>query len=225
MAITEVQSVIEDPTKLKDIFGSTPTLIGDIVVDVLLGETPVHSWELTQHPVEAGLDVTDSRYKKPVGVSLDCIFTDPEFSVSEIAGDIVGAIASGGSLKDANPFSKATWREKRDALDELSRGNNFIDATTPNGEYTSMMIRDIRPVFDKNKANAFFFRIDLQHVDVASSDIVAVDDSQIPEDLKKKKNPDAAKKTAKTKKKGKKVVEDAGAKKESVLNKLIGKYL
>ncbi len=45
MSIAQVQSVIEDPSKLKDLFGSTPTLIGDIVVDVLLGETPILSWE------------------------------------------------------------------------------------------------------------------------------------------------------------------------------------
>ena len=225
MAIAQIQSVIEDPSKLKDIFGSTPTLIGDIVVDVLLGETPIHSWDLTTHPVEAGLDVTDSRYKKPVGVALDCIFTDPEFSVTELVGDVVGAIASGGSLADANPFAKATWQEKRDALYELMELNKFIDVTTPNGEYTSMMIKDVRPIFSKDRANAFFFRVEIHNVKTVSSDVVAVDDSQIPEDLKKKKDEDAAKKTAKKAKKGKKAAESATDKKESILNKLIGKYL
>jgi len=223
MSIAQVQSVIEDPSKLKDLFGSTPTLIGDIVVDVLLGETPILSWELTSHPVEAGLDVTDSRYQKPVGVALDCIFTDPEFSLDSLVAGAVSAI--GGSLNDANPFAKATWQEKRDALKELQTKNKFIDVITPNDEYKSMMIKDIRPVFGKDHANAYFFRIECQHVQTVSSDIVAIDDSQIPEDLKAKKDAAAAAKTAKKAKKGKKAAEKATPKKSSVLNNLIGKYL
>ena len=74
MVLPVVQGIIDNPSKLKDLFGSTPTLIGDIVVDVLLSESPTYSWELTKHPVEAGLDIVDSRYQKPVLVSLDCIF-------------------------------------------------------------------------------------------------------------------------------------------------------
>lgn len=225
MAIAQVASMIKDPSKLKDLFGSTPTLIGDIVVDVLLAETPILSWELTQHPVEAGLDVTDSRYQKPLGVALDCIFCDPEFTLEEFVGDVVGAVASGGSLKDANPFTKATWQEKRDALEALQTKNAFIDVTTPNREYSSMMVKDVRPLFDKDKANAYFFRVELQQVTTATSDIVAVDDSQIPEDLKKKKDTDAAKKTAKKAKKGKKKAETATTKKSSILNDMFGKYL
>ena len=225
MAITDIQGIIEDPSKLKDLFGSTPTLIGDIVVDVLLGENTNHSWDITKHPVEAGLDVTDSRYKKPAGISMDCIFTGPEFSVTEIVGDVVSALASGGSLKDANPFSKATWQEKRDALYELMNQNLFIDVVTPNTELSSMMISDVRPLFDKDKANAFFFRVECEHVQTVSNDVVAMDDSQIPEDLKKKKDQDAAKKIAKKAKKGKKAAEDATDKKQSILDGLIGKYL
>lgn len=225
MAIEQAQGIIEDPSKLKDLFGSTPTLIGDIVVDVLLSEAPLLSWELTAHPVEAGLDVTDSRYQKPVGVTLDCIFTDPEFSIDSLVGGAVGAIASGGSLADANPFAKANWKEKRDALEELSKQNKFIDITTPNGEYKSMMIKDIRPIFDKNKTTAYFFRLEAHKVTTVSSDLIAIDDSQIPEDLKAKKDAAAAAKTAKKAKKGKKAADTATPKKSSVLNNLIGKYI
>ncbi len=225
MAIAQVASIVKDPSKLKDLFGSTPTLIGDIIVDVLLSETPILSWELTQHPVEAGLDVTDSRYQKPIGAALDCIFCDVEFSIEGLVGDVVGAIASGGSLSDANPFAKATWQEKRDALLELSTLNTFIDVTTPNGEYKNVMIRDVRPLFDKDKSGAYFFRIEFQRVETVSSDIVAVDDSQIPEDLRKKKDKTAATKTAKKAKKGKKAAKKATPKKSSILNDLIGKYI
>jgi len=225
MALPPITSIVKDPSKLKELFGSTPTLIGDIVVDVLLGENQILSWELTKHPVEAGLDVTDSRYQKPVGVSLDCVFCDPEISVSAIAGDLANAIISGGSLSDANPFAKATWQEKRDALRETQTANKLVDVVTPNNEYDSMMIKDIRPIFDKDKSGAYFFRIELERVEVVSSDIVAIDDSQIPEDLKAKKDAAAAAKVAKKKKAGKKTPPVADKKKSSILNDLIGKYL
>jgi hypothetical protein len=225
MVLAAANQIVKDPSKLKDLFGSTPTLIGDIVVDVLLGENQILSWDLTKHPVEAGLDVTDSRYQKPVGVTLDCIFCDPDFSLGGLAGGLADAIVSKGPLSDANPFSKATWQEKRDALRDLQTGNRFIDVTTPNNEYDSMMIKDVRPIFDKDKADAYFFRIDLERVETVSSDVVAIDDSQIPEDLKAKKDATAAAKTGKKKPKGKQTPKDASKKKSSILNNLVGKYL
>lgn len=225
MVVPIVQGIITDPKKLKDLFGSTPTLIGDIVVDVLLSESPIYAWDLTKHPVEAGLDVTDSRYKKPVGVALDCIFCDPEFSADALIGNVINAIAQGGSLKDANPFAKATWQEKRDALFELMDLNKIIDCTTPNGEYFGVMIKSVRPTTDKDKSNAFFFRIELESVETVSSEVVAIDDSQIPEDLKAKKDAAAAAKTKGKTRGGKKTTDTASEKKSSVLNNLIGKYL
>ena len=75
------------------------------------------------------------------------------------------------------------------------------------------------------QADVYFFRIELERVQTVSSDIVAIDDSQIPEDLKAKKDAAAAAKAAKKKKAGKKTPETADQKKESILNKLIGKYL
>lgn len=225
MVLPTAIGIIKDPSKLKSLFGSTPTLIGDIVVDVLIGESQALAWDLTKHPVEAGLDVTDSRYQKPVAVSLDCVFCNPDLSLGGLAEGAVASIVSGGSLADANPFAKATWEEKRDALRDLQTSNKLIDVTTPNNEYTSMMIQSIQPIFDKDKSDAYFFRISLERVETVSSDIVAIDDSQIPEDLKAKKDAAAAAKTGKKKPSGKKNTEPAGEKKSSILNNLIGKYL
>ena len=216
MAIVEIQEFISDPKSLKDIFGSTPNLIGDIPIDVILSETPIHEWDITQHKVDAGLDVTDSRYKRPVGVTLDCILTNPEFSVTNIASKFI----SGG-----NPFTEATAKEKKEALEELADRNAFIGVTTPDNEYVSMMIKSISPILDKNKKNAYFYRITLMNVRTVSSTIVAVDDSQIPEDLKKKKKAGSDKKTSKKKKKGKLTAAQAKSKNQSILDKLIGKYI
>lgn len=216
MAITEIAGIIKDPSKLKDIFGSTPTMIGDVVIDVLLSESPSHEWDVTKHPVEAGLDVSDSRYKRPVSVTLDCILTNPDFSVTNIASTLIG----GG-----NPFKIIPWEEKRDALTELMDQNKLVDVITPNGEYSSMMVTSAAPMFDKDKSKAYFFRITLEHLIMVSSDITSVDDSQIPEALKKAAQPAAKKKTAKAANAGKKAAGKATEKKESILFKLVGKFL
>jgi hypothetical protein len=218
MVIERTQGIIDDPEQLKELFGTTPTLIDTIPVDVLLSETPTHDWDITSHPVEAGLDVSDSRYKRPVSVTLDCIFTDPDFSIDGILESVVGDIATGGNLDDSTLFRESTWGEKKEALETLAARNVLIDITTPNDTYTSMMIKSIRPLYDKDKSNAFFFRLVADNLEIASSDIVAIDAAEIPDD------PQAKKKTNKTKNKGKKTaVEDE--KKSSVLNNLIGKYL
>jgi hypothetical protein len=216
MAITELTGIIKDPSKLKDIFGSTPTLVDDITIDVLLSETPSYEWDLTKHPVEAGLDVTDSRYKRPVSVTLDCILTNPDFSITNILSTAIG----GG-----NPFKVVPWEEKRDALDELMNQNKFIDVVTPNREYSSMMITSVQPMFDKDKSKAYFFRITLERVETVSSEIVNVDPSQIPESLKKAGDSGAKKKTAKAANAGKKAAEKTTEKKESILFKLVGKFI
>lgn len=211
MAITEVQGIISDPSKLKDIFGSTPNLIDDIVIDVILSETPIYSWDIPKHAVEAGTKVGDSRYKKPISLTLDCILTDPDLSVSGIAKSL---------LAGENPFTQATWQEKRDALTDLMDQNKFIDVVTPNDTYDGLMITDVKPIFDKDKSKAYFFRVVFEKVPVVSSEIVSVDESDIPV-----KNKPAAKKTAKKTKAGKKTVQTASEKRSSILNNIVGKYL
>ena len=69
------------------------------------------------------------------------------------------------------------------------------------------------------------FRIELESVETVSSEVIAIDDSQIPEDLKAKKDAAAAAKTKGKTRGGKKTTDTASEKKSSVLNNLIGKYL
>jgi len=214
MAITEIQGIIKDPSKLKDIFGSTPILIDDIPVDVLLNETPIYSSDITKHKVEAGLDVTDNRNRRPVGLILECIFTDPDFSL----GNVVGSLLSG-----ENPLAQQTWQEKKGALEALDLANKAIDVVTPLDTYESMMITSIQPTVDVSKSRAFFFKIEFEEIRVVSSDVVAVDDSLVPQKLKEKADPAAKKKTGKLKNAGKKAAGAASPKSESVLSKLLSK--
>jgi len=220
MAIAEIQGIIKDPKKLKQIFGSTPTLIGDIPVDVLLNESPGHDWIITDHPVEAGLDISDSRYKRPVSVALDCVFTNPDYSLD--------TIIAGGA-----PWKQALWYEKKEALEALSNQNIIIDIVTPDNTYENFMIDAIQPTYSKDIHNAFSFRLNAVHIETVSSEIVSVSASQVPKRFVKKdpkKDKIKKKSSMKTKGKhsgGKKTAKkiDPKSKKQSILNKLIGKYL
>ena len=103
MSAPSVANIITDPTSLKDLFRSTPILIGDVKIDVLISETPVYDFEVTGRPVEAGLDVTDARIAKPIALTLECIITDDIFELS---------VSSALSMLDGIQ----TWQDKKTAL-------------------------------------------------------------------------------------------------------------
>ena len=61
-----VIEVIKDPSRLKELFGSTPTKIGDVTVDVLFEEIPDLQWDIPEQRVDVGVDVADTRYQSHV---------------------------------------------------------------------------------------------------------------------------------------------------------------
>src|SRR5574343_1708494 len=183
MGIAAITAVIRDPSALLAMFGFVPSLIEYITIDVLVSESPVYSWDITRHPVEGG-DVTDARVKQPIGLSLDCVFTDMQLSATNIIS---------GLLKEN--FSLSTWRDKKDALYALADTNQRIDVRTPLDLYPNMMIREITPNQDKNTGGAFFFNIQFEKVITVASLWGNVDPRDLPignqtiavEDLQKAK--------------------------------------
>lgn len=170
MGIADIANVIKDPSSLLAMFGFVPSLINDIIIDVLERETPSYAWEISRHPVE-GTDVTDSRVKQPTGLTLDCIFTDMQLS----ATNIITSVLNGG-------FSLHTWRDKKEALYTLAESNQVIDVRTPLDLYSNMMIKSITPNQDKTTGSVFAFSIEFERVTTVSSEWGYVDPSDLPVD-------------------------------------------
>lgn len=214
-------ALIKDPSRLKEIFGSSPTMIGGLKIDVLRSETPQLIWELAKHPVDVGVEKTDNRYVRPVGVTLDCILLDPEYSLTAVIG---AASALGGQGMD--DFDHGDWRTKRDKLLTAIGKNDPITVVTPSGiDYTDMMVTDIIPDIRLETAAGFFFQVSLEKVEFVQSQVTNLDLSNLPDSLKPKKAKEAKKKSSGKQNQGQGSAKSASDKKSSLLNDLIGKYL
>jgi len=167
---------ITNKQELKDYFGLNANLIGELPIDVLTSVQPIHNWDVTEYPVEEGFDITDARIKKPIGLVLDCIFTDPDFSARS-----AGKAALNGT------WNTDSWQDKRDKLYEYSDSEEVIDVLVDGTQYESMVITNIDPNRVASTSNAYFVKIELKFIRVAASKISDVDESQIPKKKKAKK--------------------------------------
>lgn len=174
MGIPSPANIVSDPSSLMDMFKSTPILIGEVVVDVLVSETPVYDFEVTARPVEAGLDVTDARIAKPVSLTLECIITDDIIELS-----LASALSLLGGIQ--------TWQDKKNKLFELKDSNQLIDVITPLDTYDDMVIASLQIDQTKSTSTALFFRISFKNIKLVKTAFGLVDDSAIPEAKKKKK--------------------------------------
>lgn len=166
---------------LKDFFGLTPNLIGDLPIDVVLSESPTYDFEITEHPVMSGASISDARIKKPIGVTLECIFTDPDFSAGALAKSFI-----------SGTFSLNTWKDKRDRLYEIKDTNELIDVNTVSNSYTDMTIVNVTPDIRPTTANAFFCTVEFREIETVSTDTRALDFDELSDDLKKKQTDDQA---------------------------------
>jgi hypothetical protein len=171
-------AVIRNVDELRAYFGLNAVLIGDLPIDVLRSETPVYDYDLTEHPVESGFDITDARIERPIGVTLECILTDTDLSARA-----VGTAA----LNDTLGYD--SWKDKRDRLYEIRDSSEVLDVVTPLDRYESMTITSLRVDQTPGTASALFFRVDLREVRFVSSIITGVDDAAVPK-KKKAKKPD-----------------------------------
>lgn len=178
MGFPTAADVLTNLDSLKELFGLNPSLIGDIPVDLVVSYTPGFSAEITRHPVESGTSITDARIIAPDFLTMECVFTDPEFSGINIAKQAFSGTL-GASLT-------TSWRDKRDRLYEIANGDEVITVFTPSASYESMLISDIRPEINSSTANAFFFTVDFEKVRIVDSEISLIDAALIPKELKEK---------------------------------------
>ena len=161
---------------IADIIGTGPTRYtfddgqgfkdSTVQVDVTISEREVHGYELTQLPVERGIDVVDHRRPKPVTLSMSGI-------VSDAPNGLLDAFANGdtpivGFRSGLTKSQKAYLR-----LKEMADSNEPLTIITQRGVFKNMLFADL--TFSKNDAGEYIgFDASLQEVRFASTEMVAV---------------------------------------------------
>jgi hypothetical protein len=218
MGIAQNVSTIKDPGSVTDFLFGAPVLIGELQVDVLRIETATYDYDVTERPVELGLDVTDARIAKPIRVVLEGILADTDFSLKALAANLAGLLTGGG-------FNLDTWQDKKDALITLAGSNEMLDIVTPLNIYPNMMMLSLRIDQNKDTSQACFFRAEFKEVRQVSLLTTLIDASQVPKKLQKKQTASNKKAAGQKKKKteqGKKPTKDASPKNQSILKGLFG---
>ena len=155
---------------------SSKGMYGVLPIDVLLSEKPTYAWQITSHPIEGGSQLSDSRIAQPVMVTLECVFTDVDYSAS--------AMMSGALSKQ---LSFKSWQDKRDSLYEAMNKNILISATTTHNDYLDYMITNVTPDITADNSNAFFVTIELTEIKAASLEVTEVNPNDIPKQAAPKK--------------------------------------
>ena len=199
--------VIQDP--IGAIVGSLvpePFFIGGVEVDVTNLEKKSLRYTVSKHPVEAGLDISDNRYKEPTRVRIEGEMTDTPLGLDAALATAITAAAGGPG------FQLLTWRDKKEALEAVADSHEVIDIVGRLDVYLDMTLTLVDVSETPNTAGYYPFTIEAEESRQVSSEIVSVDPSQIPKDLRDLETAgqkEARGKTSKAAKKGAKQTKPA----------------
>jgi len=162
--------------ELRAKFAPNVAMIGDLPVDVVKRSQPIYEYEVTQAPVEEGANISDHRKARPIGLSMDCIFTDPDFSASAV-----------GQARLNGTFSTDSWLDKKRKLDAIKESSEVVTVVTEFETYDSMVLTRVSVDRTASTSNALFVSLQFMDIRIVSSAVTDVDPSQIPKRKKKKK--------------------------------------
>jgi hypothetical protein len=145
-----------------------------ITLDAVLTESHSSDSEITDHPVEKGVDVSDHVRPKPVSVKLDCVISDDVI-------DLAGQKSSHVEGRSRDIYAK---------IERLKENGTQITVTTQLKRYDALVIGNLSPAIDGSTVGAVKFSISLREVRTVESQIVPV--RAIP---KARKKVDLGKKT------------------------------
>lgn len=149
-----------------------------VTVDATLRETHSAAAEVTEHPVEAGADISDHVRPKPVEVRIEGVITD-----TPLIGPLEGAMRAipglglgAATLQTAqNLLSKATVaRGAFDTLRKLRDLGEPVTLYTPYRQYFGMVMTDLQVVRDTEGGEGLRFSAAFREVLTVESAIVRV---------------------------------------------------
>lgn len=131
-------------------------LIGTIIPDLVVEEQTTDAYEITSHPVQQGASISDHKYKKPIALKMDLMFS----------GD-----------------NQADLSTKYQALLTLQDDDSVFTVTTLKRIYNNMQIKSLSVTTDKTTENILKVSAEFEQVIIVSVQTV---DSFPPKAVHKK---------------------------------------
>jgi hypothetical protein len=129
--------------------------IGPVLVDVIVTEKFSADAEVTEHPVERGVDIADHIRRKPDSLSVDGVVSDaPLVPGGDVAGNRFLA-----PFVDGNRGDRA-----RAALLELFESAALVEVVTPKRIYRNLALTKLETTVDRSSGGAFRFSATFRQV-------------------------------------------------------------
>jgi len=162
----------------ENLFIRTKRTIGGIQLDSVIEETHTNTVELTQNPVESGVDITDHAIAIPKSLRLQAVVTDSPLGLASL-GVIIDSITS--LFGTSTPSNITRSQQAYQALVALQENREPIIVVTRLAVYDNMIITNIDVKQDKDTSQIVLLNIDLQQVIITQSQIISVPASDLPE--------------------------------------------
>jgi hypothetical protein len=149
--------------------------IGGLVADVTIEEAGTDEVAITQHPVEKTADITDHAYPLPPRLNLRVAWS-PSGSGGGAPGETPG-------LGDPVPLQSIY-----DQLLAMKDARTLMKVQTGKRLYENMLIKVISLVTDADTENALFISLELQHLNLVSTQTVTVPQNSVQKSPQKTGN-------------------------------------
>lgn len=152
--------------------------LGGIQLDSVIEESHDNTVQLTQNPVEDGVDISDHAIVRPKKVRLKAIVTDSPLGAAAFTQIIDSITSLFGSSTESN-ITRSQQAYKLLVL--LMENREPIVVTTRLVVYDNMVITSIKVTQDKDTSRAVFLDIGLEQVIITESQIIAVPSQNLQE--------------------------------------------
>lgn len=160
-----------------------PTFIEGFEIDAVLSEERTTECEITDHPVEKGVSITDHARVKPKVISLDVVVSDtPVGGLAERRGIVVdGAIGPNVDISPDGDFIASdvarAWLEalqlKREPI-TVSTEWTRVDGSKGYKAFDNMMIQSISETIAPETGDAFTCKVTLKQITFVTNDRTVV---------------------------------------------------
>lgn len=149
--------------------------IGPFTAHVTISERHVDELDITDHPVEAGAQISDHAYKRPPEVTIDCAWSDTPQSgnfLQGLANAVSGTVAGAQAILTGNSPSQV--RDVYSKLLALQASATLIDVYTGKRSYRDMLVRQLIVETDKETEHVLRVTATLRQVLIATARVVSL---------------------------------------------------
>lgn len=143
------------------LFVGSDLKFGAIELDARLVEEFTLSTRITEHPVDAGADITDHEIKESPRYVMEGVVTDSPGAVAAAASAVTNRVSS--VFTGSQTTSKRSTAAFLSLLDMWQKGE-LLDVQTHMGLWENLAIENLTARVDNNTANMLRFRVQMRQV-------------------------------------------------------------